>query len=141
MNQFSPSRIRPLLALLTCLALAGTATGQRPQGAWQPPDLPDAVASFGAVVHDGSIYVYGGHVGRVHAHSIENISPGFRRVALRAGQQWLELTQGQPTGGSTKSRTQLFAFVARLFELAAQRRALIHQERDHPNGEQHHDGQ
>ena len=35
-----------------------------------------------------------------------------------------------------KSRTQLFAFVARLFELAAQRRALIHQERDHPNGEQ-----
>ena len=61
---------------------------------WRPPDLVDAVASFGAVAHDGALYVYGGHVGRTHVHSMENISPGFRRLVLEPGRTWEELARG-----------------------------------------------
>ena len=61
---------------------------------WRPPDLIDGIASFGAAVHDGALYVYGGHVGRVHAHSIENISPAFRRLVLEPGRTWEDLTPG-----------------------------------------------
>ena len=75
----------PLPLPLLMLAAAGPARAQ--DGAandWRPPDLVDAVASFGAAVHDGAPYVYGGHVELVHAHSIENISPGFLRLAETA---------------------------------------------------------
>ena len=88
-------RFRTLLAagLLLATWLPAAAQENTLDG-WRPPDLIDAVASFGAVAHDGALYVYGGHVGRVHAHSIENISPGFRRLVLQAGQTWEELPQG-----------------------------------------------
>ena len=100
MNHVSAAPIRSLFLLLTWLGISGAATGQQARQAWQPPDLPDAVASLGAVVHDGSLYVYGGHVGRAHAHSIQNISPGFRGVALRAGGQWRELARGPRLQGA-----------------------------------------
>ncbi|MCY3846050.1 MAG: hypothetical protein OXH69_21205, partial [Acidobacteria bacterium] len=73
MNPARPAPIRPLLVLLAGLVISEPLAGQPAQQPWQPPDLIDAVASLGAAVHDGSLYVYGGHVGRVHAHSIENI--------------------------------------------------------------------
>ncbi len=69
-------------------------------GGWRPPNLIDAVASFGAVGLDGALYVYGGHVGGVHAHSIENISPGFRRLVLDAGATWEELARGPRLQGA-----------------------------------------
>ena len=87
---------RPTLlavALLVAACLPAAAQDNTLDG-WRPPDLIDAVASFGAAVHDGALYVYGGHVGRVHAHSIENISPGFRRLVLEAGQTWEDLPTG-----------------------------------------------
>ena len=83
------------LALAAILLLPGPAAAQDdPGGAWRPPDLIDAVASFGAVAHDGALYVYGGHVGRTHAHSLENVSPGFRRLVLEPGRKWEELARG-----------------------------------------------
>ncbi len=98
-----PGRAGLLLTLVLALPLATS----RPAGAqddtlggWRPPNLIDAVASFGAVGLDGALYVYGGHVGRVHAHSLENISPGFRRLVLDVGATWEELARGPRLQGA-----------------------------------------
>lgn len=48
---------------------------------------PAAIASFGAVAHDGWLYVIGGHVGRAHHHSRENLHRGFYRVKSDAPSQ------------------------------------------------------
>ena len=55
------------------------------------PPLPEAVASFGAVVADGWLYVYGGHIGEEHAHSAANLSKNFRRIKLQGGTAWEDL--------------------------------------------------
>ncbi len=95
MTRLTPLSFRTLLAAALLLAAWLPAAAQdNTLDGWRPPDLIDAVASFGAAVHDGALYVYGGHVGRVHAHSIENISPGFRRLVLEAGQTWEDLPPG-----------------------------------------------
>ena len=95
----SPSRF---LLVLPFIATAVTFGAAQPahDGTWHPPDLVDAVASFGVVVHDGALYVYGGHVGRVHAHSVDNISPGFRRLVLAPGQEWEDLAAGPRLQGT-----------------------------------------
>ncbi len=46
------------------------------------PPLPEGLASFGATLADGYVYIYGGHVGKTHQHSRANVSPHFRRLAL-----------------------------------------------------------
>ncbi len=95
MTRSAPSLLLTGFALALAPLSPGPAAAQ--DGAaetWRPPDLIDAVASFGAVTHDGALYVYGGHVGRTHAHSIENISPGFRRLVLEPGRTWEELARG-----------------------------------------------
>ena len=68
-----------LLALLWTGTAGATTT--RPVG--DLPPLPEAVASFGAAVADDHLYVYGGHVGKRHQHSIENLSHRFLRLDLR----------------------------------------------------------
>ncbi|MCY3732239.1 MAG: hypothetical protein OXF98_12930 [Rhodospirillaceae bacterium] len=82
--------------LVFALAFSGglAAAQEDPVRQWRPPDLIDAVASFGAITHDGALYVYGGHVGRTHVHSMENISPGFRRLVLESGRTWEDLARG-----------------------------------------------
>lgn len=55
------------------------------------PALPEPVASFGAVVSDGWLYVYGGHIGEEHQHSAANLSKHFRRIQIDGGQQWEDL--------------------------------------------------
>ena len=93
--RYAAAAIRRTAFILLLLAAPQAASAQQATFAeWRPPDLVDAVASLGAAVHDGALYVYGGHVGRVHAHSIENISPGFRRLVLEPGRTWEELAQG-----------------------------------------------
>ena len=95
MTRLTPLSFRTLLAAALVIAAWLPAAAQdNTLDGWRPPDLIDAVASFGAAVHDGALYVYGGHVGRVHAHSIENISPGFRRLVLETGQTWEDLPAG-----------------------------------------------
>jgi N-acetylneuraminic acid mutarotase len=44
--------------------------------------MHQAVASFGAVASDGWLYVAGGHVGRTHDHSLENLTARVVRYAL-----------------------------------------------------------
>lgn len=55
------------------------------------PPLPEPVSSFGAVVADGWLYVYGGHTGQEHEHSAANLSAHFRRIQLEGGKEWQDL--------------------------------------------------
>jgi hypothetical protein len=71
----------------------------KPQAALPP--LPEPVSSFGAVVADGWLYVYGGHIGTEHDHSAANLSNHFRRIRLDGdgSQQWEELPMQTPLQG------------------------------------------
>lgn len=53
--------------------------------------LPEPLASFGGVVCDGWLYVYGGHIGEEHEHSAANLSKHFRRIQLNGASDWEEL--------------------------------------------------
>ncbi|MEM8944973.1 MAG: hypothetical protein AAGD11_07285 [Planctomycetota bacterium] len=61
--------------------------------------LPTAVASFGAAVCDGSLYVYSGHTGKPHDHSRDNLSEGFHRLKLDGQSQWESLSMQTPLQG------------------------------------------
>ena len=101
MTRTAPSTSVVGLVFALVLFPSGLAGAQEHTGGqWRPPDLVDAVASFGAAARDGALYVYGGHVGRTHAHSIENISPGFRRLVLEPGRTWEELARGPRLQGA-----------------------------------------
>ena len=63
------------------------------------PELPEAIASFGAVVCDGWLYVYSGHTGKAHDHSCDNLSQHFRRVKLGGDGVWEELPMQTPLQG------------------------------------------
>ncbi|MEN1678353.1 MAG: hypothetical protein AAGJ46_02085 [Planctomycetota bacterium] len=63
------------------------------------PELPTPIASFGAAVGDGWLYVYGGHTGTAHQHSAENHSQHFRRIRLDDAATWETLPMGQPLQG------------------------------------------
>ncbi len=60
--------------------------------------LPEPLASFGAAVADGFVYIYGGHIGGEHEHSKENLSQHFRRVSLKGG-AWENLPMQTPLQG------------------------------------------
>lgn len=62
------------------------------------PDLPEAIASFGAAAAGDYLYVYSGHTGGAHEHSRENLSQHFRRVKLTGG-EWEELAMQTPLQG------------------------------------------
>jgi N-acetylneuraminic acid mutarotase len=63
------------------------------------PDLPEPLASFGAAVADGWLYVYGGHIGEEHEHSKDNLSQHFRRIEFLPGAQWEDLPMQTPLQG------------------------------------------
>lgn len=63
------------------------------------PNLPEPLASFGAVVNDGWLYVYGGHTGEEHQHSAANLSRHFRRLKIDGGDAWEELPMQTPLQG------------------------------------------
>jgi N-acetylneuraminic acid mutarotase len=56
------------------------------------PPLPEPVASFGGVVSNGWLYIYGGHTGEEHEHSAANLSKHFRRIQLEGGKEWQDLS-------------------------------------------------
>lgn len=59
------------------------------------PPLSEAVTSFGAVVSDGHLYVYGGHKAGSHEWSLDTTSGKLRRLALgQEGAKWEELGEG-----------------------------------------------
>lgn len=80
------------LLLVTCLLAAGLT----PVLALEPtyPPLPEAVSSFGAIVSDGALYVYGGHTGKAHNYSTATVSGKFHRLDLKNPKAWEELPAG-----------------------------------------------
>jgi N-acetylneuraminic acid mutarotase/uncharacterized GH25 family protein len=61
--------------------------------------LPQATSSFGAVVSDGWLYVYGGHVAQTHSYSTESVSGQFARLNLSNPSTWEELPAGPALQG------------------------------------------
>lgn len=61
--------------------------------------LPEGLASFGAAVTDGWLYVYSGHTGKAHAHSLDNLSKGFHRLRLDGSGEWESLEMQTPLQG------------------------------------------
>ena len=81
------------------LTLTTVVQGQAEQQSSRYADLPEAVASFGAAVCDGWLYVYSGHTGEAHDHSRENLSQSFRRLRLGDQGKWEELPMQTPLQG------------------------------------------
>jgi hypothetical protein len=69
----------------------------QPQAALVP--LPEPLSSFGAAVADGWLYIYSGHTGDEHEHSIANLSKHFRRLKIEGGSEWEELPMQTPLQG------------------------------------------
>ena len=61
--------------------------------------LPQATSSFGAVVADGWLYVYGGHVSPTHSYFKEAVSGRFDRVRLSGEAVWESLPAGPAMQG------------------------------------------
>ncbi|MEM1205067.1 MAG: PQQ-binding-like beta-propeller repeat protein [Acidobacteriota bacterium] len=96
---FARSLLVTLLGLTVASAPSFSSTDAAPPKASesaafpdQLPAYPEAIASFGAAVQGDALYVYGGHIGRTHQHSVENLSHHFRRLDLRnPGAGWEDL--------------------------------------------------
>ena len=62
--------------------------------------MPEAVTSFGAVSHDGWLYVCGGHKGERHEYSAPMVSGAFHRLQLADGTAWEYLPDTAPAQGA-----------------------------------------
>ncbi len=62
--------------------------------------MPEAVTSFGAISHDGWLYVSGGHKGERHEYSAPMVSGAFQRLRLAEGKVWEALPAAEPAQGA-----------------------------------------
>ena len=90
------TRLAPIALLASLLAVA---TAPAHSASHQLPPMPEAVASFGAATDGEFVYVYGGHIGRAHQHSFDNLAGGFRRLKIDGGTRWEELPFGPKLQG------------------------------------------
>jgi hypothetical protein len=58
--------------------------------------MPQAITSFGAVTQNGWLYVYGGHAGKRHEYSSNEVSGAFVRLNLADGKTWETLPAATP---------------------------------------------
>jgi N-acetylneuraminic acid mutarotase len=93
------SQTTTFLTLAAALACRDAARGADGAGAPRTAVLSQGIASFGAAASGGWLYVYGGHIGRTHEHSIDNLSHAFRRVNLIDRTTWEDLPMGPPLQG------------------------------------------
>ena len=82
------------------------------------PPMPVPVTSFGAVTHDGWLYVFGGHKGERHDYAADKVSGAFHRLNLQSGSAWETLPsaaqgQGQPLVGHGNSVYRVGGMAAR----------------------------
>lgn len=61
--------------------------------------MPQAITSFGACRSGSWLYAFGGHIGRAHAHSRDNVVGSFRRMNLLDG-SWQDLPDGPALQGT-----------------------------------------
>ncbi len=74
--------------------------------------LPEGIASFGAAVDGQWLYVTGGHTGKAHQHSRDNLSSDFRRLNLLDGVTWEKLP-----GGEARQSVALVAWEGKLYRI------------------------
>ncbi|MEM7199649.1 MAG: kelch repeat-containing protein [Planctomycetota bacterium] len=96
---------RPLALVLTATCSSTWLFAQTTPTAELRPErmaaLPRGVSSFGAATPgDGWAYVFGGHYGRAHAHSKDNVTGSFMRLNLTDGTTWEALPDGPPLQGT-----------------------------------------
>jgi len=72
--------------------------------------LPQGIASFGAATDRDWLYLYGGHVGVPHSHSLDDLSTSFLRLNLLDRRTWESLPMRTPAQG-----TALVAYGGRLY--------------------------
>ncbi len=97
-----------ILLLAATLWVAGCAAPQpmtMTESPLPPPapslaPMPEAVTSFGAVSHDGWLYVCGGHKGERHEYSAPMVSGAFHRLRLAEGARWERLPETTPAQGA-----------------------------------------
>ncbi|MBL9176709.1 MAG: PQQ-binding-like beta-propeller repeat protein [Verrucomicrobiaceae bacterium] len=83
-----------LLTLLLAASLAPAASDT-------PPDLPIAIASFGAAgTEDGALYFYGGHSGKRHKYNREEVHGDLFRWKPGA-EKWETLLKDEPAQGAS----------------------------------------
>ncbi len=89
-------RCHSFRALVTAALLLPATTLPASEPAKSPalPAMPKAVSSFGAVVCDGYLYVYGGHAGETHSYDTKSVLGTFQRLKLNGGKAWEELPGG-----------------------------------------------
>jgi N-acetylneuraminic acid mutarotase len=61
--------------------------------------MPEAVTSFGATTAGDWLYAFGGHKGKRHEYSVEQVSGSFYRLNLRTGKNWESLPAATPGQG------------------------------------------
>lgn len=61
--------------------------------------MPEGTSSFGSVVSDGYLYIYGGHIAVTHSYSREAVSGKFHRLALTGKKTWETLPGGPAMQG------------------------------------------
>lgn len=61
--------------------------------------LPEPTSSFGSVVSDGWLYVYGGHISPTHSYSTAAVSGQFNRLRLSSKPEWERLPAGPAMQG------------------------------------------
>ncbi|BDC49064.1 hypothetical protein F183_A13800 [Bryobacterales bacterium F-183] len=61
--------------------------------------LPEATSSFGSVVDNGWLYVYGGHIAKTHTYDTQAVSGKFHRVRLDDPTKWEALPEGPALQG------------------------------------------
>jgi len=72
-----------------------------PAGFAAPPPIPQKISSFGTCVSGDHVYVYGGHTGRSHEHSRENLSADFVRYPVGSeNPAWEKLPEDQAVQGT-----------------------------------------
>ena len=84
--------------VLGLVPISAARAAEKPEPAVLPP-LPQAVASFGAVALDHHVYVYGGHSGKTHVHSVDDQSGRFQRLDLEAPKAWEDLGESEALQG------------------------------------------
>lgn len=79
--------------------VTGAAAAAGRAAAAELPPLPQAIASFGAAMLDHHVYVYGGHSGKTHVHSVDDQSGRFQRLDLEAPKAWEDLGEFEALQG------------------------------------------
>jgi hypothetical protein len=98
----SPSLALLALLLATCSCATPPRSAELDPGAPAPAlaPMPEAVTSFGAVSHQGWLYVCGGHKGERHEYSAPMVSGAFHRLRLSEGSRWEPLPATTPAQGA-----------------------------------------